>query len=322
VFRLLQSIFNREDQRNGGYPVALIEKATVRAIDATDRRLHALSGHQKRLAVAVEHAVDHVMKMVDALESPLSASPSNYPESPLLRAMFASPGRMVEILSRDSALADARHSATGRGEEYYALLITQMSKRTYLGTDMVEDVIRKDVLQTSVSFDDHRLVEVTREEAQTRLQLKRRAYDVILRQILEELEERQSKKQALQGHRKLLRRKSELLKQAGWNLSAQPETKEDKASLEQKLQRVEDELSALGTPGETLDTHLELLKEALTAPGTLLSLEHATIILDRLNIERTTVDENTHPIPLQILKDRTGNQVVVALLKIDPKVLY
>ncbi len=318
VFRLLHSIFTREDRGNGSYPAALIEKATQRALDATDRRLHALSGCQKELAPSIECAVDHVMKLVDGLAPPLSASPAGYSQSPLLRAMFASPARLVEVISRDTAFIEACRTG-GLEDEYHALLITSMSKRQFLGADLVEGVIRQDVVQTSVSFDEHRLIEVTREEAQTRLQLKRRAYDVILRQILEELEARQTRQQSLQGQRKLLRRKSELLKQAGWDLSAKTEANQDTAALEVKLQQVEEELSALGSPGDTLNIHLALLRDALTEPAKLLSLENASIILDRRNIERTTVDEHANQIDIQVLKDQQGNQVVIALVKIDPR---
>lgn len=318
MLQFLQSIFGRDEHANGDYPPDLIERATQRAIDATDRRLHALSDARKRLAPGVVQAVDHVVKLVDSLAPPLQATPANHASDPRLNVLFANPDRMIEVLAKDTCVNEARSEL--KTDTAFGLLVARMSKRTVMASDMVDGDIRQDVLQTVVSFDDHQMLEVSADLEQTRLQLKRRAFDVILRQILETLEERQQQQSELKSQHGLLMRKLGLLQQAGWNFESRG-ARPDTVALEKELQQVEDELMALGDATKTLPIHAELVQKALVDAAALLSLDKHTLYLDRRSVERKAGQEGAQAVELQILHDRKGNQRVALLIQFDPSAL-
>lgn len=314
MLQFLHSIFNRDEQVNGGHSPELIEAATKRAIDATDSRLHALSDVRKRLRPGVIHAVDHVVGLVNELAPPLIANVENHSGDLRLNVLFSSPQRMLELLAKDAAVAHARESK--ESQWLFGLLVARMSRRTVMGSDMVEGAIREDVMQTVVSFDDHLMLEVTSDVEQTRQQLRRRAYDVLLRQILETLEERQHHQADLKNQQALLRRKLELLKQAGWSFSSGA-LPADATALDEKLQQVEKELLALGSATDTLRIHADIVQSGLNDAATLLNIEKKTLYLDRRNVERSADHDGVLAIPLQVLRNRHGRELVVLLVQFD-----
>lgn len=318
MLQFLQSIFGKDEHANGGYPPDLIERATQRAIDATDRRLHALSDVRKRLAPGVVHAVDHVVKLVDSLAAPLQATAANHAHDSRLNVLFANPERMIEVLAKDTSVNETRSEL--KTDTAFGLLVARMSKRTVMASDMVDGDIRQDVMQTVVSFDDHQILEVSSDLEQTRRQLKRRAYDVILRQVLETLEERQQQQAELKSQRGLLMRKLGLLQQAGWNFESRG-ARPDTVALEKELQQVEDELMALGDATKTLPVHAELVQKALVDAAELLALDKPTLYLDRRSVERKAGHEGAQAVELQVLRDRKGNERVALLIQFDPLAL-
>ena len=319
MLRLLQSIFGgTAETATGDYSPELIEAAIQRAIDATDRRLHALSDVRKRLTPGVVKAVDHVVKLVDSLAAPVAATAENHARDPRLNVLFANPERMIEVLAKDTTVNEARSEL--KTDTAFGLLVAHMSRRTVLASDMVDGDIRQDVMQTVVSFDEHQILEVSADLEQTRRQLKRRAFDVILRQVLETLEERQQQQTELKSQHGLLMRKLGLLQQAGWNFES-GDSRPDTVALEKELQHVEDELLALGDATKTLPIHAELVQKALVDAATLLSLDKPTLYLDRRSVERKAGQEGAQAVELQILRDRKGNERAALLIQFDPMAL-
>ena len=61
MLRLFQSIFGQAQPEQGLVPEEIVQMAIERAVDATDGRLRALPGYQKRLRPAVLQTIDHVV---------------------------------------------------------------------------------------------------------------------------------------------------------------------------------------------------------------------------------------------------------------------
>ena len=73
--------------------------------------------------------------------------------------MFASPERMFEVIGRDRNLEEALRSGTPDGKPLTAMLMMRLSEKHTLGIDLEDDVLKRDVQQTIVSFDGHRLID-------------------------------------------------------------------------------------------------------------------------------------------------------------------
>ena len=322
MLKLFQSLFGRETTTASAWPETLVEAVIERAVDGTDPRLRALSGYRKRLREPALATIEHVMRLVDELPAPVAATIGNYRSDACLRAMFASPERMFEVIGRDRNVEEALRAGAPGGQVLTALLTVRMSEKHTLGVDLEDGVLKRDVQQTIVSFDGHRLVDPCAEAAETRRLLKRRAYDHILAQVLEAMATRRTTRTGLAGQRELLQRKSAALQGAGWSFEAQgAQGPSDAAALEKELARIEDELAELGPDEVTLDAHLDMLAEALAAPARSLWLEQRSLILDHRNVLRSRPDSVARELHFGELHDGRGTRTVALLLGIDPSLL-
>jgi hypothetical protein len=322
MLKLFQSIFGRESKTGSAWPETLVEAVIERAVDGTDPRLRALGGYRKRLREPALATIDHVMRLVDELPAPLAATAENYRNDACLRSMFASPDRMFEVIGRDQNLEAALRAGSPAGKPFTALLMARMSEKHTLGIDLEDDVLKRDVQQTIVSFDGHRLIDPCTDETETRRLLKRRAYDHILAQVLEAMSRRRITRTELAGQRELLQRKSAALQGAGWSFEAGGEKgPSDAAALESELERIEEEIGRLGPDEVTLDAHLDMLAEALAAPATRLWIEERSLILDHRNVLRTQADSVARELHVRELHDGRGTRMATLLLAVDPGLL-
>ena len=318
MFKLFQSLFSAERTAVGAWPEELVQEAIERAVDGTDPRLRAISGYRKRLREPVIRAIDHVVRVVNELPAPIPANPENYRDDACLRSMFASPERMLEVLARDQNLDNALREGLPASGTVTALLSARMSEKHTLGVDIEDEVLKRDVQQTVVSFDAHRLLDPCAEEAATRRALRRRAFDHILAQVLADMAKRRSTRQELAGQRELLRRKLKALQGAGWSFEATAAAAApDAAALERELAGIEAELTALGSDAATLEKHLEMLTAALSDPAQRLRSEERRLILDHRNVLRQHADSVSRELCLRELQDARGGRLVMLLLRID-----
>jgi hypothetical protein len=100
----------------------------------------------------------------------------------------------------------------------------------------------------------HRLVEPTTDEADTRRQLKRRAFDHLLTLALARIADTRGSRAELSLQRDLLRRKLMTLKRSGWSLDAQEGARPDPDTLSAELQAIESELAKLGADSGALQS--------------------------------------------------------------------
>lgn len=323
MFRLFQSFFSQQDRAGSGYPESLINEAIERAVAGTDARVRAVSGYQKRLRPAVIRAIDHVVAMVEQLPPAVPANVQGYREDSRLRAMFATPDRMFTLLGNDRELGLALRASARADAPLVALMLTEMNEKHVLGVDLEDDMLKRDVRQTVISFDAHRLVDPSADEASARRALRRRAFDAILAQVLERIGALKDRRQKLASQRELLRHKHELMKSAGWSFEGADPTAEkpDLNALEQKLAQVDAALEEAGVDAEVLDIHLRMLADALSAPEKELWIESRDLILDHTNILRDTVATNAPSMRLQVLRNARGARAAAVLVALEPQLL-
>ena len=314
MLKLFQSIFG-DGEKAGRYPESLIEAAIERTVDGTDRRLQALSGYKKRLRPCVVHAIDHVVELVDGMHAPVSAGHTDYGTNPQLRALFASADHMLEVFGHSPALNAFRKKPA---ERVTALLLAEHTEKKTLGIDMVGDQVQHDVAQVSVNFSGHRLIEPAKNEARTRRQLKRRAFDHLLTLALARITETRGTREELSRQRDLLRRKLGTLQRSGWSLEAQEDTRPEPDTLSAELQSIETELTSLGAASGELQASLDIVVDLLGHTEQQIWSEDLVIYLDRMNIQRDAQAASAQRIALQQLHNARGRHLVALMVSFAP----
>ena len=290
AFRFLQSIFSGTSQP-GKFDKDLMLRGIERVVDGTDPRLRAVSHYRRKLWGSVEHTIDYVVNFVNHLPPAITADRQGYMTDPRLRALFASPESLREILSfSDGTRNYLKQAPNPLPGELYAALGAVRVERNVLGIEMDGEILRRDVPQTMVNFSDHRVVCFAANEPDSRRELMRRGCDVLIEMALQNLiSSRVEKTQLEQQQRKLLQQKASILKQGQVGLESlgEPATQApvDLNALEQQLEGLETELNQLRADSATLDQHLGKVVATLSAPEKYLQLESVPLTLDHTNIK-------------------------------------
>ena len=317
MLKIFQSIFGRGEEE-GHYPESLIAAAIERAVDGTDSRLRVLSGYKKHLRPSVIHAIDHVVTLVDGIPAPVAAGRADYSADPRLTALFASADHMLEVFGNGAALNEFREGSAGSAEHVIALLLAERNDKNILGVDLVGDRLQHDVAQVAVNFRDHRIVEPTRDEADTRRQLKRRAFDHLLTLALARIAEARTYRADKSRQRDLLRRKLRTLERGGWSFESVEGARPEPEALIAELQAIETELAKLGADSGALQARLDIVVDVLGhAEQQLWGGEHV-LYLDRMNIQRDAHDASARRIVLQELQNARGRQLVMLMVSLAP----
>jgi hypothetical protein len=317
MLKLFQSLFGSEESR-GRYPESLIEAAIERAVDGTDSRLRLLPGYRKHLRGPVIQAIDHAVALVDSLPPPLVAGHDNFSAEPRLSTLFVSAAHMLETLGRDRVLTDFLRGYSGSAERLTALLMAERVDKNVLGMELSGESMRRDVAQLTVSFRNHRLVDVADSETETRRQLKRRAFDHLLSLALARIVEVREERTDLARQRDVLRHKLLMLERNGWSFEEGEGAPSDPASLQAGLADIESQLEHLGSDASVLNTHLDIVVDQLAQAEQLLQRDTFRMRLDSMNIQRDAEDETGRDIVLPEIHNARGRRSALLLIAVAP----
>ncbi|PLX86161.1 MAG: hypothetical protein C0617_02030 [Desulfuromonas sp.] len=297
MFGLFESIFGDESARDR-YPEELVEKAIERAVDGTDPLLRGMWGYQRKLRPAVLKAMDHVVALVDNLAPPIGIDQLRYDSDPRLKSFFLSTEHMEKVLLGDPVM--------------------EKEEKGILGVDRVGEVLVHDVPQVTVSFGGHLLRDPAADLAQTRRLLKRRAFDHLLTLALAGITLVEDKREDLVRRQKLLQAKLDLLQRGNWGFDDCPE--EDSPcvpELEERLDKIEADLVAIGADADVYEANLDLVVDVLGNPGEWIWAEKDRLIVDSMGIKRSEPTEGAVELELDQLSNAAGRTVVVALLSLS-----
>lgn len=314
MLRFFKSIFGSK-RKLGGVPESLVKAAIERAVDGTDPWIRAVSSYKKKLRPAVLHAIDHVISLVDQAGPPVTLDRRSYDSEPLLRSFFISAAELERFLEKEPALIQLRQR-NGAGTAAYGLLLMEKRERATLGAEVSGEVVLRDVPQVSVSFESHRLLDVSIAEDETRYQLKRRAYDHLLEIALGMITETKTRRGRLEKHRALLQSKLSLLHRGGWGFDENDGEKMDLGELEGKLAQIEAQLLEIGKEDKVLDVYLALVADVLGRAERHVWTVREAVVVDRMGIKRKEAAGGAVELPLQVMGDSQGRRRVVALVAV------
>ena len=318
MLQLFQSIFSSDRTEPSAYSADLIQRAIERAVEATDARLCAVSGYQKKLRGAVVHALDHAVALVEDLPPVLDLEPTSFGTHPEVTVYFTSVDHVRDLLERDPTLIQWRSSTEGTtAEQVIMLLLMTLQERKVLGVALQGDVLRSDVAQTTVSLSRHQLVDPASAEAETRRLLKRRAFDHLLSLALGRMAETLAERGELERERDLLRRKQAALAAAGWAFEAAgAERPVDPRVLRIQLEAIESQLGFLGSGSGLLQAQLEILVQVLAQAEQHFWSARESLIIDRLGVKQAHASELAPEVGLTVLHNAAGQSLVARILRV------
>jgi len=290
VLRFLSSLFASSEKLPSDIDDALINAATDRVIEGTDKRLRGFGNYRKQLHDPVETALAHVIHLINQLPEPAEISRTSYGTDPRLRAFFASSTHLQEKVGGAQSTRDCvKQTKLESSSMIYGVLTMEWGESKKLGTVLQNDMIQREVLQDSVNFFNHRYLEpsVSLEEAQ--MNIKRRVFDSFVARALQKIIAERSMRTELEQQQKLLKRKLAVMKAGNWGLeeifSQEEYSQADQTSLSAEIEVVESELTKLGASHTVLERNMQIIKDTLGNSKELLDMHNISITLDSMNIK-------------------------------------
>lgn len=265
----------------------MVNSAIEKAISLTNPRLRVLPSYHSHLSPAVETAIDFLLAMVKALPPVRPISAATWAADPALRAFFVAPTDIAGVLGRSDNLRTLFGKFPELDQACFVLGMA-FSEQKVLGMALQGDVVHRDVVQTSVSFSDHRAHICGRDESRLRRVVGVEAFEYLLGRALAEIGEERVERQQLEANRALIRARLRLLQQQGPGLGAMfgspPAARSEQARLEAELLENERQLEGVGDSQSALAMELDCLREVLANPERYLRVVNKQLRLNTLNV--------------------------------------
>ncbi len=149
---------------SSGMPDHLARAARVLAAGAP--RLRLVPDYPARLADAAATALEYARALADELGEPVVLDKGVWDRNPLIPLIFPSPEQGLDFLRSAVKVHDVLAGTPAR--TCHILLAMQRRESTTFGYEQQGEILRKDVLQTAVSFENHTVITAARSGQEVR----------------------------------------------------------------------------------------------------------------------------------------------------------
>lgn len=263
----------------------------VEHIIALEPHLRMAKRCQARLTPAITQSLDYFDRLLATLPAAHEASAAAWATDPYIRAFFARPEDVAQMISRSDYLRE-HFESNQDSQEVYAVLGMDMKERHILGVGLEGETLRRDVPQTTLNFTDHQVRMCGRTEAELKEDIKERMLEQLALDGMERAAADKTRRDELQKERALLKTRRVLLEYRGTGVrgmlgdgdAAKSEKTEEKARLEAEIEENARDIEGLGLPSDAFDRELELMCDMFSHPDQHVYLWKKNVKLDSNNV--------------------------------------
>lgn len=304
----------REERLAQRERAATLAQAIEEVISGTEPKLRALGHYDRTLKPVVEATLDYIEDLIDRLPPPIELSRAAWSQDHRINAFFASTVDLRLVLSRVKELQDFFRARPG-AIEAFAILTSVREERQTFGISLEEDMLRRDVAQTSVAFVEPRLLSPSATEAEVRQEAKHCALRLFIHLARKRLEHLQARREGLAEERRMLETRLHGLRAGSRSQEPAEERERQIALAEAALAANGREMADLCQPGERLGRMLEQVRTLFADPRDQITLAPVSLYLDRLGIKHPTGDTAQAP-ELSLLECTThASRKVITLVR-------
>jgi hypothetical protein len=291
-------------------------------VDRVDPRLRGLAGYRTRLTPALEKGVASADALVASLPAPLLVSRDGWAANRRLRAYFANPGQMQEVLGGNRMLRDfLTGAAAANVTEVYAAMSMRMDRRTRFGSELDGDRLLSDQRQETISFSDFRIGAVAGDEAAFRKALRRRVLEEVAARAMQRIMGMRTRRDMMSEEKTRLQWKLKMyeMREAGvgtlWHDSAA--YRRHMEGLRSELGTVSTGLDDLVAQAGDLADFLEIVALEFEQIDQAVRLESTTLCLTDMNVE-SSPERGGKVLELTALRVGKRRPRIVELIRFPP----
>jgi len=263
-------------------------RALVERLIVLSPSLKFANDYRARLAPALAQSIAYVREIVERLPPAREAGAATWLADPYIHAFFAAPDEIAHILSRSLEL-HAWFESHPLARETWAVLGMAMIERHGFGVAQQGDQVRTDVAQITLSFDDHQVRVCGESDADLRDQIVQRVVEQIALEGLAQIGADESRRDALEQERALLRTRRQLLMRQGAGTQKMVGERAtanaaELAQLQAQIEANEQALAALGLKTDALEHEMDVICDVLADPAQHANVEMKQVRLSPMNV--------------------------------------
>ena len=284
-----------------------VQEATEHVVQLADPVIRQAKRYRQVLHAPITGAMSYFRSLSEAIPGPVVLNRDQYHDNPLVKALFASPDELEELLQLSPEVN--RFRKQGYAGEVVAMMTMQQDERTIFGHKQEGEMLVRDVRQEAVSFSDHRIVAVAADLEATKAGIVNRGLEVLATFAMEQITTLRSRKAELQGQREYLKG---MMKIFGGKSHMQEMFAAPTMKNREELQKVEKALAEVNRELEELQNQITLPEHSLGYLEEILSKSEALLLVNsqsfRLNWMNVRVDDAA---------DRDANEITLAEFSIE-----
>jgi hypothetical protein len=231
-----------------------------------------LPHYQARLRRPIIDAFTFINDLVDGIPGAVLCSRNTYVNDPRTNAFFSSPGQISEVFSSSREVREL-FKASPQSSECWGLLCMRKNEVRRLGVDLQGDEVRRDVIQTHISFSDHQIVSPGQTEMEARQALKCCIFRSLVVFIQSEL---------IAAKKSLIEQQTRQRVLGGRIRSSQDET--ERAHMQKELNQLKTRTSARPVL-KTLADYFEFIRKILQKPQGYVNCHNLDIHMNRMGVK-------------------------------------
>jgi len=294
--KLLSTLFNfigltssnTESYAKKRIPANVLNEAIERVVDGIEPKMRYSPGYKKILNNGIATSLAYISNLVDTIPGPLFISSKTFSTDPQVNAYFATVTDVQDIFSDSMELRSFFESPeNGDMDVACALLCMNETEKTVLGMELHDDVIQRDVIQTALSFSEHKILSPGPGEAEVRTCVKQCIFDGLITHALQQIVELKQQKQGLEIQRGMLNSRLKTRQSQGGGLSSLLSTAtETKLSvdIEQKISANEQKLEKLPASWDAPRYYLGVIENILSQPENFIDMKVKSFNITKMGI--------------------------------------
>jgi hypothetical protein len=265
---------------------------------------------RRELCSPVANALAYIQQALDAIPGPVPLAPENWDHDPLLQALFIDAEEIKTLLARNRSLRSfcAKQPAVCA----FALLTATKKERTIFGTAVEGDIVRRDVAQTAVEFEDHRIIDPGASLSETRRALQDRTLNALVNHVLERMLQLRSRRDELKEQQRILciKLKIQQTRMQGLDVLSSHESAAESAPPEDHpiVCELDRQIRDLAQECDSPDEYLRQLTAVLNAPQHVLTVTPICMRLNWMGIKQNGASGDGGP-DIRLAEVKLQNQL-------------
>jgi hypothetical protein len=161
--------------------------AVESVVDGTDSKIRLVPGYKKKLHGSIRCSLEYADDLINQIPLAIDVSSSSFTSDPYVNAFFTNVTDLQSIFSHSSEVQDYMETCHDSSARCCALLCMHRSEKTVMGIELSGNILKKDVMQTAVSFSDHRVYSPAPSETEAREGLKNCLFQGLVTNALEQI---------------------------------------------------------------------------------------------------------------------------------------